>query len=92
MGLKTTNYSVPSLGVTLDAAYALISDLYVDKQGNGKAVFEIQQSRENALGLAPLESVEVNFTADKTGAIYDQAYTAGKAQKFNGWQDDIGAN
>ena len=89
MGLKTTNYSVPSLGVTLDAAYALISDLYVDKQGNAKAVFEIQQSRENALGLAPLDSVEVNFTADKTGLIYEQAYAAGKAQKFTDWQDDI---
>ena len=89
MGLKTTNYSVPSLGVTIDAAYALISDLYVDKQGNGKAVFEIQQSRENALGLAPLESIEVNFTVDKTGVIYEQAYAAGKAQKFTGWQDDI---
>ena len=89
MGLKTTNYSVPSLGVTLDAAYALISDLYVDKQGNGKAVFEIQQSRENAIGLSPLESIDVNFTADKTGAIYTQAYAAGKTQKFAGWQDDI---
>ena len=92
MGLKTTNYNVPSLGVTIDAAYALISDLYVDKQGNGKAIFEIQQSRENALGLAPLESVEVNFTADKTGTIYTQAYAAGKAQKFKGWQDDIADN
>ena len=89
MGLKTTNYNVSSLGVTLDAAYAIISDLYVDKQGNAKAVFEIQQSRENALGLAPLDSVEVNFTADKTGKVYEQAYAAGKTQKFTDWQDDI---
>ena len=89
MGLKTANYNVSSLGVTLDAAYAIISDLYVDKQGNGKAVFEIQQSRENAIGLSPLESIDVNFTADKTGAIYTQAYAAGKTQKFAGWQDDI---
>ena len=89
MGLKTTNYNVSSLGVTLDAAYAIISDLYVDKQSNAKAVFEVQQSRENAIGLAPLESVEVNFTADKTGAIYTQAYAAGKAQVFSAWQDDI---
>ena len=70
MGLKTTNYNVASLGVTLDTAYAIISDLYVDKQGNAKAVFEVQQSRENALGLLPIESAEVNFTADKTGAVY----------------------
>ena len=89
MGLKTTNYTVPSLGVTLDAAYALISDLYIDKQGNAKAIFEIQQSRENALGLAPLESVEVNFNADKTGKVFEQAYTVGKTQKFTGWQDDV---
>ena len=89
MGLKTTNYNVASLGVTLDTAYAIISDLYVDKQGNAKAVFEVQQSRENALGLLPIESAEVNFTADKTGAVYAQAYAAGKAQTFSAWQDDI---
>lgn len=89
MGLKTTNYNVSSLGVTLDTAYAIISDLYIDKQGSAKAVFEIQKSRENALGLSPIESVEINFTADKTGAVYEQAYLAGKTQAFLGWQDDI---
>ena len=89
MGLKTNNYTVSTLDVTIPTAYAIVSDLYVDKSGNGKAVFEIQQSRENALGLAPLESVEVNFTADKTGKVYEQAYAAGKAQKFSAWQDDI---
>ena len=89
MGLKTTNYNVPSLGVTLDAAYAIVSELYIDKQGNAKAVFEVQQSRENALGLLPIESVEVNFTADKTGEIYAQAYAAGKTQTFSAWTDDI---
>ena len=89
MGLKTTNYNVSSLGVTLDTAYAIISELYVDKQGNAKAVFEVQQSRESALGILPIETVEVNFVADKTGEIYAQAYSAGKAQTFSAWQDDI---
>ena len=89
MGLKTTNYNVASFGVMLDTAYAIISELYADKQGNGKAVFEVQQSRENAIGLLPIETVEVNFAVDKTGSLYEQAYAAGKAQVFSAWQDDI---
>ena len=92
MGLKTTNYNVSSLGVTLDAAYAILGELYLDKCGNGKAVFEIQQSRENAIGLSPIETVEVNFTADKTGSLCEQAYLAGKEQVFSQWQDDIVSN
>lgn len=89
MGLKKVNYTVTSLDLVLPTAYAIISKLEVDKMGNGKALFEIQQDRENAENSNPLETKEVNFIADKTGAIYEQAYLAGKADIFVDWEDDI---
>ena len=43
MGLKTTNYTVTNSNLILPTAYAIISHLEVDKVGNGKATFDIQQ-------------------------------------------------
>lgn len=89
MGLKTTNYTVSAIGITLENAYAKIGNINIDKSGNAKAIVEVQQTRENAELLEPLELHEVNFTADKTLSIYEQAYLATKANLFSGWQDDI---
>lgn len=89
MGLKTENYIVHSLGITLESAYAKIGKLEVDKNGNAKAVVEIQQSRDLAETLEPLEMHEVNFIADKTKPIYEQAYIAAKTALFHNWEDDI---
>ena len=89
MGLKTTNYAVSALGITLDTAYAKIGNIELDKVGNAKAVIEIQQSREDAETLNPLETHEFNFIADKTLPIYEQAYLSAKSGMFNAWDDDI---
>lgn len=89
MGLKTTNYTVWELGITLDNAYAKVQSINLDKSGNAKALIAIQQSREATETLEPLELHEVNFVADKTLPIYEQAYIAAKANGFNQWTDDI---
>lgn len=89
MGLKTTNYTVFELGLTIDNAYAKIYSICIDNYGNAKAVIAIQQSRDTIDTLEPLELHEVNFIADKTQPIFEQAYIAAKANGFNLWDDDI---
>ena len=88
MGLKTTNYTISAIGIMLENAYAKVGNIDIDKMGNAKAVIEIQQTRENVELLEPLETHEVNFIADKTLPIYEQAYTAAKTI-LTDWQDDI---
>ena len=88
MGLKTTNYTIADKGLTLDTAYAQVESLHTDLAGNCKAFIKVQTSRA-AMSLAALETKEVNLVADKSLPLYEQVYTAAKADMFSGWEDDI---
>ena len=89
MGLMTSNYEVSGLGITLSEAYAKVGKIEIDRVGNAKAFLEIQQTREDVETLQSLETHEVNFVADKTQPIYEQAYIAAKSSMFSNWIDDI---
>lgn len=102
MGLKKTNYTIEELGLTLPEAYAYIRNLYVygDK---GNAEFVIQASRENAINLHPLKTVNIEFDVNRNESPYVTAYNKAKRvhtiqrgdktitreMPFHGWTDDI---
>lgn len=78
MALKTTNYEVKDLGLTLTTAYAIIHRLEVDGE-NGRAEFYIQNSpRENALNLKPLERKIVSFKVNRAESPFTTAYNTAK--------------
>lgn len=74
MGLKTTSYISKSLGVTLPTAYAVLSTLIVEKDNRVRAIFSIQNTRENTQVLAPIDKVEVNFVWDRKTDLAKMAY------------------
>ena len=78
MGLKTTNYEVKKLGITLPTAYAKISDIELKK---GRATFVIQSSRENTDTLAPIETITVPVDFKRTENPFESAYNAVKGTK-----------
>lgn len=81
MGLKTTNYEVKELGMTLPEAYALIQNISVMGE-TGSADIAIQSTRENAMRLRPIKTVTVTFSINRNESPYITAYkaatTAGK--------------
>lgn len=78
MGLKTTNYKVETLGITLPTAYAKISDIELKK---GRATFVIQSSRENVDTLAPIETITVPVDFKRTENPFETAYNSVKGIK-----------
>ena len=79
MGLKTTNYEIKNLGITLPQAYAIIKEMHIEN-GSGYAKIAIQTSRENAFALAPIETVKITFTDLKREEHpYEAVYTKAKA-------------
>lgn len=101
MGLKRKNHTIEEIGLTLDEAYAFIRNMniYGDK---GNAEFVIQQSRENAINLAPLKTVYIEFDVNRNESPYVTAYNLAKSEQtkqrgrhtvtermpFYGWEDD----
>ncbi len=76
MGLKTTNYEIKKLGITLPTAYAIIKN--VEVHGTiGKALFHIQTSRENT-NLQPFEKVYFDFKVNRNESPYITAYRLAK--------------
>ena len=89
MGLKTTNYTIQNLGITVPEANARIVHLNVHLDNTANALFEIQQSRA-AIGVnKPLERCSLSCTIDKEAPIHAQVYTKAKETFFAGWEDDI---
>lgn len=79
MGLKTTNYTVKELGITLPNAYALIKDLRV--QNNiVTANFVIQATRETAATLKPIETVSITFKFNRNENPIVTAYNLVKSK------------
>lgn len=80
MGLKTTNYEVKKLGITLPVAYAIIKNLRIN--GNeGTAEFAVQSTRDTATSLSPIETVKVNFIVNRNENPFVTAYEKAKSQK-----------
>ena len=102
MGLKTKNYTIEEIGLTLPEAYAVIRNLNVYGE-NGNADFAIQASREKAIALAPLKTVHLEFTVNRNESPYVTAYNHAKSllterrgmhtitreMPFYGWEDDV---
>lgn len=82
MGLKTTNYELTNLGLTLPEAYAIIHELRVC--GNrGSAVFHIQSApRDKALELNPFKTIIVNFDWTRETNPLTAAYKEAKAMHY----------
>lgn len=70
--LKTTNYEVKKLGITVPEAYA-VADFTID--GNSCYVtVKIQTSRENAQKLDPLETINTRFEIDRNKNPFEEVY------------------
>ena len=85
MGLKTTNYEVKKLGITLPEAYAIVKDLTV-RGKSGYAIITVQSSRENAEKvvdgtMAALEEHRIDFMVNRDENDRATAYAKAKSQK-----------
>lgn len=89
MGLKTTNYEMKYLGVTLPEVYARLTHLNIDIEGQAFGIFEIHQNRESFSQTRPLDIQHFNCRIDKNENIYEQMYINAKKQLFPNWEDDI---
>ena len=79
MGLKTNNYKVEKLDITLPVAYAIIKDFDI-KGEKATATFVIQSSRENALEKQPIEIKKFSFKVNRNENPYETAYKLVKTQ------------
>lgn len=85
MGLKTTNYEVKKLGITLPEAYAIVKDLTV-RGDRGYAIIAVQSSRENAEKvvtgeMSALEEHRIDFTVNRDENDRATAYAKAKSQR-----------
>lgn len=89
MGLKTTDYEVRGLGITVPTAYAQITQLFINKDSVAQATFSIQQNREDIKEKTAFAKETFTCLVDKNEPIYTQVYNKAKVAIFNGWEDDI---
>lgn len=89
MGLKTTNYRVEDLGITIPTAYAQLVRVSVDAKGRASGTFKIQQTRSDIDAKDTLADAHIHCKVDKTQPIFEQVYNAAKEKLFKGWEDDI---
>lgn len=87
MGLKTVNYEVKSLGITLSNAYALLKDIKIDDT-TGIATFAVQSTREMALKMKPIETVKIEFAFDRTKNPVETAYMTAKSTRIETTLDE----
>jgi len=89
MGLKTTNYNIPKLGITISNAYAKITNVLINNSGRADYTISIQQERSDIGVKQDLDRKSYSLPIDKTLPIYDQLYTYAKTHGFENWEDDI---
>lgn len=77
MGLKTTNYEVKKLGITLPIAYAKIENLVI-RGKYARADFVIQTDRNATESKAPIERVSVEFALNRNESPFVTAYNTAK--------------
>lgn len=89
MGLKISNYTVKEYGITLDNAYAQLTNISIGVEGMANCVFEIQQTREDIQTKGALERKFLSCEINKDLPIHKQAYEKAKEELFSAWEDDI---
>lgn len=89
MGLKTTNYTVNNLGLTIPEAYARLITVFVDLQGHATGLLEVNQHREDIGVKRSLESYNIHCEVDKNLPIHRQIYNYAKENYLPNWDDDI---
>lgn len=89
MGLKTNNYNIKDINVTIPEAYAQITHVYVGVDGVASATFAVQQSRDMIMTNEAIETKNIRCTINKEQPIYSQIYIKAKEELFKGWEDDI---
>ncbi len=89
MGLKTNNYNVKVYGITLENAYARLTDIHIGINGRASANFEIQQERTDIGIKQPFERVHIGCIIDKDLPVHKQIYEYAKETVFADWEDDI---
>ena len=80
MGLKTTNYVSKSTGLILPEAYAVLTNLIVEKDNRTRAIFAIQASRTAAKSYKALDTVEIHFEWDRKSDPAKLAYEFAKTE------------
>jgi hypothetical protein len=80
MGVKTTNYESKSTGLVLPVAYAILTNLIVEKDNRVRAIFAIHASREAATTYKAIDKVEVNFLWDRKTDPAKMAYEKAKTE------------
>lgn len=87
MGLKTYNYEIKELGITIPTAYAVIKKLIIDGK-IGTAHFAIQSDRDSATNKQPLEIKKFMFAVDRNTNPYETAYVESKKMvKGSEWNE-----
>ena len=89
MGFIKTNHEIEKIGITMPTAYAQITHLSVDINGNTNVVFSIQQNREDILSKKHIDSIVYRCKIDKNLPLYKQVYEKAKGEIFSDWEDDI---
>ena len=89
MGLKTNNYKVNDINLTLPNAYAQITHISINLDGIASATFSIQQDRDMISVNDAIETKHIRCSVDKEQPIYAQIYINAKESIFEGWEDDI---
>ena len=89
MGLKTTNYEAKEFGIVLPTAYARLTNVNLNVEGDAFGLFEIHQNRDDINSKAPFERQSISMTIDKDLPIHKQMYEYAKTTLFTGWEDDI---
>ena len=82
MGLKTTNYQVEELGITLPTAYALLKEIKIQNEWV-TAIFVIQKDRATANALKPIEMVQVRFKFVRNENPVETAYNLVKSKMID---------
>lgn len=80
MGLKTTNYEIKELGITLPEAYAILKNLRITGE-RATAEFAVQSTRENALTMKPLVTKRISFDINRNENPLAAAYIIATGQK-----------
>lgn len=89
MGLKTNNYNIDGINLTLPTAYAQITHISINLDGTANAMFAIQQNRNMISTNNAIETKHISCSIDKEQPIYSQIYIKAKETLFEGWEDDI---
>lgn len=89
MGFIKTNHVIENLGITLPNAYAQISHLSVDINGNASVIFTIQQSREDVSSKDGIDNIVYRCAINKDLPTHKQVYEQAKVDLFSDWNDDI---